>query len=72
MSERLQILFMQTRLVRVASEEWHMTLREVNVLFEKYDVYRFISDCWGIFRVEGDMAVLYDIRDYLQSKEVAV
>ena len=72
MSERLQILFMQTRLVRAASEEWNMTLSEVNELFEKYGIYRYISDCWGIFHVEGDMAVLYDIRDYLRSKEVAV
>ncbi|MBO4266026.1 MAG: DUF3791 domain-containing protein [Lachnospiraceae bacterium] len=72
MSEKLQILFMQTRMVRAASEEWNMSLEEVNDLFSQFNVYRYISDFWDIFHVEGDKAVLEDIRNYLKSKEAYV
>ncbi len=68
MSEKLQILYMQARIVRLASEEWNITIKKVNELFRKYNVYHFIADCWGLFHVEGDLAVLEDIKSYLIAK----
>ena len=72
MSERLQILYMQARLVRLAAEEWHMTMKAANELFSQYNVYHYIADLWGLFHVEGDYAVLDDIQTYLASKGVKI
>ena len=44
MSERAEIIFMQTRLIRLASEEWHTTIQKVNLLFDQYDILKFIED----------------------------
>ena len=41
MSEKSQILFMQTRLIRLASEEWHMSVERVVELFRKVDVFDY-------------------------------
>ena len=68
MSERLQILYMQARLVRLAAEEWHMTIKAVNKIFQQFNVYHYIADLWGLFHVEGDYAVLEDIQSFLSSK----
>lgn len=32
MSESSEIVFMQARLLRLASEEWHMSIQKVNAL----------------------------------------
>ena len=65
MSEQLQILFMQTRLVRLASNEWNIPISEVNGIFINKDVYHYIKKLWGLFHVEGDYAVLKDIEKYV-------
>ena len=36
MSEKSEIVFMQVRLLRLASEEWHTTIQKASRLFEKY------------------------------------
>ena len=68
MNERLQILYMQTRLVRLASTEWNMTMEDVNRLFAENGVYSFISEFWDLFHMEGDLAVLDDIEVFLQNR----
>ena len=69
MNEATQILFMQTRLVRLASSEWKITIRRVNEIFQKYDVFHYIANYWGIFHTEGDAAVLDDINSYIRHKD---
>lgn len=71
MNERQQILYMQTRIIRLASEKWNMPIEKIAELFAEYDVLQYIEDGFGIFHVEGDMAVLEDIAAYLQNKGVA-
>lgn len=68
MDENLQILYMQTRLVRLASEQWNIHFQTVNELFQKYGVFQYVADCWGVFHVEGDFAVLEDVKQYLKNK----
>ena len=68
MSEKLQILYMQARLVRLAAEEWNLSLKAANELFRKNNVYHYIADLWGLFHVEGDYAILDEIQTYLSSK----
>ncbi len=72
MSERTEIVFMQVRLLRLASEEWHMPIQKVNALFDKYSILKFIEDCYGVFHMEGDYAVFDEIKTVLKNKGVDV
>lgn len=68
MGERQQIIYMQTRIMRLASETWNMPIKAVAELFSKFDVLRYIEDCFGIFHVEGDDAIFEDVTVYLKNK----
>ena len=72
MSERAEITFMQTRLIRLASEEWHLPIEQIIYLFKKVDVLGYIEKGYGIFHCEGDEAVLEDITELLQGKGIEV
>ena len=72
MSEKSEIIFMQTRIIRLASEEWHMSIEKVVEMFDKVDVLGYIETCYGIFHCEGDEAVLEDITEFLERKGIKV
>ena len=42
MSEKTEITFMQTRLIRLASEEWHLPVEQIIHLFKEADVLGYI------------------------------
>lgn len=67
-----EIIFMQTRLVRLASKEWHLPVDEIFNIFGKADVLGYIEKCYGIFHCEGDDAVLEDITEFLQRKGIQI
>ena len=54
MSEKTEITFMQTRLIRLDSEEWHLPVERIIHLFKEADVLGYIEKCYGIFHCEGD------------------
>ena len=68
MSEKEEIIFMQTRLVRLASKEWHLPVDEIFNIFGKADVLGYIEKCYGIFHCEGDDAVLEDSRNFFKER----
>lgn len=68
MSERQQIIYMQTRIIRLASEEWSKSIEEISRLFAKYNVLQYIEDCFDIFHVEGDETILEDVEAYLRNR----
>lgn len=68
MSERAQILFMQIRLIRLASEKWGISIIQANDIFAEYHILEFIEDCFDEFHMEGDDAVLYEIETLLKEK----
>ena len=70
MNERQQIIYMQTRIMRLASEEWNKPIEIIAELFAQYGVLHYIEECFGIFHVEGDEAVLEDVATYLKNKGV--
>ncbi len=72
MSEKSQILFMQTRLIRLASEEWNMSIEKILNIFEKYNIFDYIETGYGLFHCEGDEAVLDDITEFLERKGLNV
>ena len=72
MSEKAEITFMQTRLIRLASEEWHLPIEQIIYLFKKSDVLGYIEKGYGIFHCEGDEAVLEDIEEFLDGKGIKI
>ena len=49
MSEKTEITFMQTRLIRLASEEWHLPVEQIIHLFKEADVLGYIEKCYTHF-----------------------
>ena len=49
MSEKTEITFMQTRLIRLASEEWHVPVEQIIHLFKEADVLGYIEKCYTHF-----------------------
>ena len=72
MNKKSEIVFMQVRLLRLASEEWHMAIQKVNILFDQYGILKFIEDCYNVFHMEGDYAVFDEIKTLLKNKGVDV
>ena len=72
MSEKLEITFMQTRLIRLASEEWHLSIEQIVDLFKKLDILGYIEMGYGSFHCVLDEAVLEDIAEFLDRKGVKV
>lgn len=72
MNEKVEIIFMQTRLIRLASEEWHLPVEQIIYLFKKADVLGYIEKGYGIFHCEGDEAVFEDITEFLEGKGIKV
>lgn len=72
MSEKAEIIFMQTRLIRLASEEWHLSIEKIVELFKRVDVLGYIEKSYGIFHCEGDEVVLDDITEFLEEKGMKI
>lgn len=70
MSERAEIVFIQTRLLCPASEEWHMPIQKASDLFYRHGILKFIEDCYGVFHMEGDHAVFEEVKAVLKNKGV--
>lgn len=68
MSERQQIIYMQTRIMRLASERWNKLMETISELFTKYNALRYMEECFDIFHVEGDEAILEDVETYLGNR----
>lgn len=72
MNEKTEIIFMQIRLIRLASEEWNLPIDKIVEIFKKMNVFDYIEKGYGIFHCEGDEAVLEDIEDFLDRKGLDV
>lgn len=68
MGEQQQIIFMQTRIVRLASEQWNTSMKDVVEMFSQFEVLQYIENCFGIFHTEGDEAILEDVTEYMKNK----
>ena len=72
MNEEEQILYMQARLSRMASEKWGMSMADVMSIFTKYKVLEYIEDSFEIFHVQGDEANFEDIENYIRTRGAAI
>ena len=68
MSEKTEITFMQTRLIRLASEEWHLPVEQIIHLFKEADVLGYIEKCYGSYCEvkEPDLAKCAKRKDFGQ------
>ena len=72
MSKKEEITFMQIRLIRLASEEWHLSIDKIIEIFKNKNVFSYIETRYGIFHCEGDDVVLEDVGDFLMRKGIDV
>lgn len=72
MSKKEEIIFMQIRLIRLASEEWHLSIDKIIEIFKNKNVFSYIEKGYGIFHCEGDEVVLEDVGDFLMRKGIDV
>lgn len=70
MTRKEEILYMQTRLLRLAASHWSHSDDEIQSIFVKYGVYEYIEDGYELFHLEGDEAVLQEIAEMLKRKDV--
>ena len=70
MNESMQILYMQARLLQMASERWDMPINKAAALFERYGIAELIEDGFDIYHTEGDECVYEDIMTLLNNKGV--
>lgn len=68
MGEREQIVYMQVRIARMFAESHGITLAQSARAFDACGAFRYIADCWDVFHVEGDEAVLDDVVSYMAVK----
>ena len=73
MSQRqIGIADMQCWVFRKAQKKWNKTPGECALLFQKYDLFSFISDCYDLLHVSSYQCALQDVEEMLLSKGVAV
>ena len=70
--EKQDIIFMQTRLLRLASEEWKLPIEKIVKIFSAMNLFDYIEKGYGIFHCEGDNAILDDVNEVLRKKGVDV
>ena len=68
MEEKRQILFMQVRILKMASEKFKLSLADTARLFKKHDVLTYIRNFYRLFYMEGDKAILADVKNYLKTQ----
>lgn len=66
--EKQDIIFMQTRLLRCASEEWKLPIDKIVKIFSEMNLFDYIEKGYGIFCCEGDNAIMEDINEVLKIK----
>ena len=68
MNEQMQIVYMQARLLLMASERWAMPIDKTARIFEKYGIAELIEDGFDIYHTEGDECVYADILTLLDNQ----
>ena len=70
--KQIAICDMQCWVFRHAQKKWNMTARECADLFQKYDLFGFISECYDLLHVSGYQRALEDTEEILRSQGVAL
>ncbi len=70
--EQVGITDMQCRVYRMAQKRWKLSPADCTRLFEQYDIFGFISDCYDTLHLASYDCTLRDVEEILQSNGVNV
>ena len=68
MSKQAQTIHMLVRVSRLAAKRWQVQLSEAVTIPESSGALGYIAHNFGLFRIEGNDAVLGDVEKYLLGK----
>ena len=61
---------MQVRMFRKAQVAWGLTGKECAAIFQKYDIFGFIEQCYDSLHTTGENVILGDIEELLRNHGV--
>jgi len=70
--EQINITDMQCRVYRMAQRKWRLSPEECTRLFQQYDIFGFISDCYDTLHLASYDCALRDVEEILQNNGVSV
>lgn len=70
--EQINIADMQCRVFRMAQKKWDMPAAQCAVLFQKYKIMDFISECYDILHLNSYQCALDDIEELLHNRGVTI
>ena len=71
MGEREQITYMQIRIARMFAAAHGVSMADAARTLDASGAFRYIADCWDLFHIEGDEAVLRDVEQFIAVREPA-
>lgn len=63
-----EILYMETRVFRAFCHRMKMTAKKANELFNTYNIWSYIEECYDTLHLSGDECVLDDIEQILATR----
>jgi hypothetical protein len=70
--EQINITDMQCRIYRMAQRKWNITPTDCTILFQKYNIFRYISDCYDTLHLSSYECALHDVEEILKSNGVNI
>lgn len=71
-SEMIDITDMMCRIFRLAEVKWNKTPAETAAIFQKFNILKFIADCYESLHLSSDLCALADIETILHNNGVMV
>ena len=63
-----EVLFFQTRIFRMFCIEVKVSPAEADVLFNKYEIWKYLEEAYDVLHLNGDENALNDVLDILKAK----
>ena len=70
--QQIGIADMQCWVFRNAQNKWNISPKECAGIFQKYDLFGFISECYDILHVSSYQCALDEIEEILHNKRVII
>lgn len=70
MDESTQALFMQARIIHLASQRWGTSLKDAASALLESGALAYVRDSFDYFHMQGDDAVLDDVEEFLKDRGV--
>jgi len=69
---QIDITDMQCWVFRMAQKKWKLSARECADIFKKYDILRFIEECYDTLHLSGYQTALEEVEEILASNGVTM